>query len=248
MKLKIRHVIAILTLLSGCYNGDSENSGYIPYSTESREEAQVQVTEIEIEEVEEQSMIIVLKKIPENSFYWVHNSGSIHGLRDGEIAPVEVKAEKTDQGEKTEIPINPKTFFVIDKTIYLSADFQDGEETVEKFFKQEKGKNPVEIETIPEKPEAQRISQNDGKYNVVIGDYQGQAVSDITRIVDNKFCGRNIAISGYFYGLLNAFNNHGAFIDVSEGLPGVRDAGLYFISDKATIQNKISDSGRMWVY
>lgn len=205
--------------------------------------------------------------VEEMNFYWVQASGSIQGLKNGEIKPLKIEAEKTEKGEKTTIEIKPKVFFTIDKTLYFSTDFQEpnpdfdpdyvpeeGEAvasqyvTVEKYFKQVKGGAVIEIEALPEQPEAERLVADDGKYKVFIADYQGQAVNDVHRLIDDRYCGRNIMVSGYFYGFSNAFNNAGAFIDIQDGLPNVRDAGLYFINDRFTSQIKVAEAGRMWVY
>ena len=229
-----RLILAILTLLMASCEADFN----VNYHKGSYDTPEVK---------EENIMIIALKTIPDCDFFWVQGSG-IQGFKNGNFSALEIKAEKTEAGEKTETNVKPKEFYVVNGSVYLSADFQDGEEFVEIFFKQEKGKNPTMIEELPEKPEIERIIVNDGKYKIETINYQGQFVSDIYRISDSKFCGRNILVAGYAYGYSESFSFTGAFIDIQGGLPGVREPGLYFISDRFTSQERIFEAGRMWVY
>jgi hypothetical protein len=226
-----RHLIVIALLVCNCYMDDPESV------TTSESEPE---NEINIERV----VMTKVLKIKEYPFYWVSDSGSVQGFHNGELIPVEFKAEKFVEGVKTVFDIKPKTFFSIGNSIYFSADFQETENdetvTVERYFQQVKADSPVEIETLPAKPTADFFIGSDGRYDLRKNQYQDIFVSDIFQLASGRF-NRHLKVSNYFY--LN-----GAWIDVQEGLPGVREAGLYFWADSVTMLTKKADKGRMWIY
>ena len=226
-----RHLIVIIPLLfSGCFYVDSGNQA--PEEPEIKTEREIVMTKA--------------LKVKEYPFYWASDSGSIRGFKDGELEAVEFKAEKTEGGVKTIFDIKPKAFFTVGNALYFSADFTEttgeGEEaetaTVEKYFEQVKGGQPAEISNLPSKPAADFYVGNDGRYDLQKNQYQEVFVSDISQLTSARF-NRNLKVSNYFY-------SGGAWIDVQEGLPGVRDAGLYFWADSLTMINKAAEKGRMW--
>lgn len=221
------------------------------------------ISEPVIEEEEEyipevHSVLNKVLSIEELPFYWVKNENQVFGYKDTAIQPVEIKAEVTADGVTETIVITPKIFFITNNSIYFSADFtesftedEEGNEVpviVEKYYQQEQNHIPVEISMLPVVPNNDYLVSNDGRYSFEKNLYQTQVVSDSTQIVSGAMI-RNLRVSGYFYGVSQRFEGRtGAFIDVQEGAPGVRDSGLYFWADVFTSLNKVEEAGRMWKF
>lgn len=187
-------------------------------------------------------VIRIVDPIPAGGFYWFTTGGQLSRFVSGQLEPITMLVTIRQDGEDDIFQtFNCIDFFKIDDTFYFSANVDGSGRN----YSQINGV-VAEIESLPAKPTATRIEFNDGIYNIRINDYEGQPVSDVYRVSGNAFCGRNVMVSGYWYGFNNSYDASGAFIDVQDGLPGVRDAGLYFIKDGFTSQGKIADSGRMW--
>jgi hypothetical protein len=235
----MKNLIFILLLIIGCDGGT-----YYPTQSVIEEE--------EIIVNEGGTMIINVLTIEEYPFFWVTNGNSVQGFKDDRLEPVTIYAEQTEGGEKTTVPVNPKLFFIKNNAIYFSADFTEknseydpDEEnpkpetiTVERYFEQVQGRQPIEIDELPAVPSADFYVGSDGRYRLEKNQYEDIFVSDIFKITTGTF-NRHLKVSNYYY-------NKGAYIDVQDGLPGLRDAGLYFWSDTLPMVNKIADAGRMW--
>lgn len=198
-------------------------------------------------------IIVKVFSIEEFPFFWVINGNNVSGLKDGNMKKIEIKAEITEDGNKKIITIVPKIFFIFNNSIYFSADFNEKqiiekEEhiiTIEKYFEQNKGKYPIEIEALPPIPEIDFYIGNDGRYRIEKNQYSNIFISDTIQITTERF-NRHLKVSNYYYGKFQIYT--GAFIDVQEGLPNVREPGLYFWPDNKTSINKIMPEGRMFKF
>lgn len=191
------------------------------------------------------AIIIELQSISEYDFYWVHaNPANIDYVFDNSIKRLEIKAKVTKDEETSEIIVSPDEFFIIDSVIYLSALFNDGDSLVEKMFKQEKGKKPVEVESLPGIPDETYYEGNDGRYSLIKNQYQERFVSDIKNLTTGLWM-RNGMISNYLFGTF--FEKEGCFLDIKEGVPQIRLPGLYFWrADRKTMDRISVNDGRMW--
>jgi len=226
----VKKIIFILIFLSSCEYSDNN----------------IKVGKTINEAKDEKTMTIIeLLAIEEYPFFWVGNSNNVQGFKDDQLEKVELKAKKTEDGVTETITVTPKIFFIKDNAIYLSADFSEKTDeeyvTVTKYFEQVKGKKPSEIEVLPVAPEADFFVGSDGRYKIEKNDYNGTAVSDTFQISSGRF-NRNLKVSNYFY------TDGVAYIDVQEGLPKVRTAGLYIWRDGSSSLSKMKESGRMWKF
>jgi hypothetical protein len=208
---------------------------------EAEEEEAIQ-PDSDPEEPTEETDTMKMTPFKEYDHYFVERGGYVDGITEDKIERIGFEDETGNMLG------NPKVFFILDGTAYLSFSvFEQGDpvpgtdpvqyEAVEKeyCFSQKKGK-VSEIKSLPDMPEPETVELDEPPFKIVSGEFEE---IDISCVFNGTRQINYLPVNGAFV------NDEGLWYHVSDSFT-VRSGGLYFWKTDDTAGRHRKEIGRLW--
>lgn len=233
--MRVKHLIivyVIIIALTSCEQPTSDNdNNNVYFEVEDSDGVSVIINEDSNNEEqttgeENQSFDTYFLPIPALGAYFL-KEGYIYGIRDG----ITEKIIFTDSQNNTLLITD---FFVINTRIYIV--------TLNKSFMQEYGSiREIPADSVPNKPESERVEYYDDRFYIRPSEYNGIAISEVCNIVSDTKKPRksHIMINGYY------LDNNVLWYSAKDGEDSLIP-GIYTIEHGSGRFVKVSDYHRIW--